>query len=162
MGLSDVAKLDESVNFGNDRGLLGTTRLEELDHARETARDVLLLRGFARDLHQDVAGVDRLPVLHHEVRAGGKKVTAAGLAVVALDLDARLLLFVRRVHDDQGGQARVLIDMFADRLLVEDVLEEDREREGIPLDELLGDFDFLEPVLIRRGVQADQTRPALG
>ncbi len=46
--LGDIAELDETVDFGDDRGFLRVPRFEELDDARETARDVFLLRGFAR------------------------------------------------------------------------------------------------------------------
>ena len=84
LDLQDVVRVDGTIHQGI-----------ACDNARETARDVLLLRGFAGDLHQHVAGVHGLTVLDHQMRAGGQEVTAPGLAVVALDLDARLLLLVR-------------------------------------------------------------------
>ena len=69
MGLGDVVELDEPVDFRDDRALLRTTGFEELDQARETARDVLLLGRHARDLHQYVAGIDGLSILNHQMRA---------------------------------------------------------------------------------------------
>src|SRR5947208_2029921 len=76
-------------------------RLEQLDHARQTARDVLGLGRLARDLGENLARRDHLAVLHHEVRVRRHLVAAVDLPVLALDLDRRLLLPVRRVDDDQ-------------------------------------------------------------
>ena len=47
----------------DDRVLLGLAGLEELGHARQTAGDVLGLGGLARDLGDDVAGVDGVAVV---------------------------------------------------------------------------------------------------
>ena len=53
--LGHVAVLHDAVDLGDDGRLLGTPRLEQLDHARQTARDVLGLGRLARDLGQHVA-----------------------------------------------------------------------------------------------------------
>ena len=66
--LDDAAVLDEAVDFRDDRRLARLARLEELDDARQTARDVLRLRRLARDLREDVARRHHLAVLHHQVR----------------------------------------------------------------------------------------------
>jgi len=47
--LDDPAVLDEAVDLGDDGRLARLARLEELDHARQTTRNVLRLRGLARD-----------------------------------------------------------------------------------------------------------------
>ena len=44
-----------TVDFGDDRSVLRTARLEKLDDARKTARDVFGLRGLARNLGEHVA-----------------------------------------------------------------------------------------------------------
>ena len=49
-------------------GSLRLARLEQLDHARQTAGDVLGLGRLARDLREHVARLHRLAVLHHQVR----------------------------------------------------------------------------------------------
>src|ERR1700694_404419 len=41
--LDDAAVLDDAVDFGDDGGLARLARLEQLHHARQTARDVLRL-----------------------------------------------------------------------------------------------------------------------
>jgi hypothetical protein len=58
---------DEPVDLRDDRRLARLPRLEELDDARETARDVLCLGRLARDLRQHLAREHRLVVLDHQV-----------------------------------------------------------------------------------------------
>ena len=53
--LDDAAVLDDAVDLRDDRRLARLARLEQLDHARQTARDVLRLRRLARDLREHVA-----------------------------------------------------------------------------------------------------------
>ena len=55
-------------------------------------------------------------------------VAAVDLAVLALDLDRRLLLLVRRVDDDQTGQAGHFVDFLVHGDAFEDVLEADLAR----------------------------------
>ena len=78
-------------------------------------------------------------------------VLAVHLAVLALDLDRRLLLLVRRVDDDEAREAGDLVHFLVHRDAFEDVLEadlarllgEDRERVRIPLDQHLPLLDRL-------------------
>ena len=73
------------------------------------------------------------------------------LALLVLDLDARLLLLVGRLHDDERRHAGVLVDLLVHGLAVDDVLEgdlpallgEDRERVRVPLDQQLALLDLL-------------------
>src|SRR3712207_4137725 len=62
LALRDGAELDGAVNLAHDRGLAGLARLEELDDARQAARDVLGLGRLARDLGDHVAGRDLVAV----------------------------------------------------------------------------------------------------
>ena len=167
--LGDVAVLHDAVDLGDDRRLLRTPRLEQLDHARQTARDVLGLGGLARDLGQHVAGRDLAAVLHHQVGARGQQVLARGLALLVLDLDARLLLLVGRLHDDERRHAGVLVHLLVDGLAVDDVLEgdraallgEDRERVGVPLHEQLALLDLLAVLDLQLGAVDDGVALAL-
>ena len=56
--LVSLPKRHLAVDLGDDGVVLRLAGLEELGHARQTARDVLRLRGLARDLRDDVAGLD--------------------------------------------------------------------------------------------------------
>ena len=149
--LDDAAVLDDAVDFRDDRRLARLARLEQLDHARQTARDVLGLGRLARNLREHVARRHHLAVLHHQVRVRRHVVLAVDLAVLALDLDRRLLLLVRRVDDDEARQAGDLVDFLVHRDAFEDVLEadlarllgEDREGVRIPLDQHLALLDRL-------------------
>ena len=132
----------------DDRRLARLARLEELDHARQTARDVLRLRGLARDLREHVARrTPSSPSLHHQVGVRRHVVLARmTLSCLVADLDRRLLLLVRRVDDDPPRQARDLVDFLVHGDAVDDVLVadrarflgEDRERVRIPLEQRSG------------------------
>jgi hypothetical protein len=50
-------ELHVAVDLGDDRVVLGTARLEQFRHARQTAGDVLGLGPFARDPRHHVAGL---------------------------------------------------------------------------------------------------------
>ena len=59
-----LAELDEAVGLGQHGRFLGLARLEQLRHARQTARDVAGLGAFGRNTRQHVAGMhcpNRLP-----------------------------------------------------------------------------------------------------
>src|SRR5688500_18960056 len=109
LSLHDAAVLHEPVDLRDDRGLARLARLEELDDARQTARDVLGLRGFARDLGEHLAGRDRIAVFDHQVGMRRHVVLARQLARLVADLDRRLLLLVGAVHDDLPREAGDLV-----------------------------------------------------
>src|SRR5262249_24420165 len=141
--LDDAAVADDAVDLGDDGRLAGFSRLEQLHPARQAARDVLRLRRLARDLGEDLAGVDPVVVLDHEVRVRRHVVLARHLAALVADLDRRLLLLVGAVHDDLPREAGDLVHFLVIRDVGNEVLVfhaarilgEDRERVGIPLDE---------------------------
>ena len=60
LSFGDLAELDRAIDFADDRSLVRLAGFEQLDHARQTAGDVLGLRGFTRDLRQHIAGIDRI------------------------------------------------------------------------------------------------------
>src|SRR3989441_4877735 len=53
LALDDLAVAHDAVDFGDDGRLLRAARLEQLDDARQTAGDILGLRGLAGNLRQD-------------------------------------------------------------------------------------------------------------
>ncbi len=77
--LGHFTELDHAIDLADDRGFARLTRLEELDHARQTAGDVLGAGGLTRDLRQHVAGKDLVAVLDHEVGAAGHQVALVAL-----------------------------------------------------------------------------------
>jgi hypothetical protein len=62
LALRVLAEGHRAVDLGDDGVVLGLAGLEELGHARQTARDVLRLRGLARHLREDLARVHVLAV----------------------------------------------------------------------------------------------------
>src|ERR1700693_4489111 len=90
--LGDFAVLNDAVDLGDDGRLARLARFEQLHHARETAGDVLGLGGRTRNLGENVAGVDRFFVIHHQVRVGRHQ--------VALLFGPRAAL---RTHNDSGN-----------------------------------------------------------
>src|SRR5262249_11371404 len=69
LALGDVTEAHDAVNLGDDGRVAGLARLKELHHAGQTAGDVLGAGGLARDLGEDVAGVQLVAVRDHEVSA---------------------------------------------------------------------------------------------
>ena len=67
--LGNFTEANDAIDLGDDRGVARLAGLEELDDSRQTAGDVLRAGGFARDLGEDVAGVEFVAVLHHQVSA---------------------------------------------------------------------------------------------
>src|SRR6185436_1543224 len=156
--LHDRAVMHGSVELGDDGLVARMASLEQLDHARQTAGDVLGLRGGAGDLRQDVARVDLLPVMHHDVGAGREQVLAL-VAFARLD-DERgsALLGGRRFDDDHLRETGDFVRLLANVLALDDVLElhlaaELREHgrgERIPLHEHLTGLDVLSIVDLQR------------
>ncbi len=65
--LDDAAVLDGAIDLADHRRISRLAGLEQLDHARQTARDVLGLGGLARDLRDHVTRLHLFAVLHHHV-----------------------------------------------------------------------------------------------
>ena len=73
LALGVLAEGNLAVDLGDDGVVLRLAGLEELGDARQTAGDVLRLRGLARDLGDDFAGFDDVAVLRRRCsrRPGG-------------------------------------------------------------------------------------------
>src|SRR6185437_12733413 len=147
LSLGDLAEAHDTVDLGDDCRIAGLAGLEELDHARQTAGDVLGAGGLARDLGEDVAGEDLIAVGDHEVGARGHEV--ALVAVRRLDEDGGLALLVGRVADYEAREASDLVDFLVERDALLQVLELDgagdlrkqREGVGVPLAQRGAEFD---------------------
>ncbi len=63
LALGVLAERDLAVDLADDRVVLRLAGLEQLGDAGQTAGDVLRLRGLARDLRDDLAGLDEVAVL---------------------------------------------------------------------------------------------------
>ena len=113
LALGHIAELHHAIDLADDSGFARLAGFEQLDHARQTARDVLGLGGLARNLREHIARRDLVAVLHHQVSARRHQVTLGALA--ALDADGRLALLVRRIHDHVTRQAGDLVDFFVQR-----------------------------------------------
>src|SRR3989441_7848561 len=174
--LHEPAHLDPAVDLGDDGLLLGLARLEQLRDARQTARDVLGLGRLARDLGDDVGGVDLGAVRHAQVRAHRERVpvTLGGfhgrlaLAGRAND-DAGLELALRVLDDDLARQARDLVELLPHGHTLDDVLVldpsrelgEDRVGERIPLDQHGPRLDLLVCLHLDLGAVDDRVALAL-
>src|SRR6185437_6433135 len=152
LSLGDVAEADRAVDLGDDGRIAGLAGLEELDDSRQTAGDVLGAGGLTRDLGENIAGVNLVTVLHHEVGAGWHEVALVGRRrdLGRLDDDGRLTLLVGGLGDDETGEAGDLVDLFVDRDAFLQVLElhgagdlgEDGEGVGVPLAEQAAELDL--------------------
>ena len=117
----------------DDRVILRLAGLEELGDARQTAGDVLHLRGVARDLRDDLAGVDRVAVLDDDVGADREQVArverrCSGSLTVSpvsgsLMRDARAEIRGARLDDDLAREAGDLVDLLHHRDAFDDVAE---------------------------------------
>ena len=125
LALGVLAERDHAVDLGDDRVLLRLARFEQLGDARQTAGDVLGLRGLARDLGDDVAGLDLVAVVDVDVGADRQEVARLlrrardllGLAVVVLDRDTRTRVGVLRLDDDLAREAGDLVELLLHRHL---------------------------------------------
>ena len=80
LALGVLAEVHDAVDLADDRVVLRLARLEQLGDARQTAGDVLGLRGLARDLRDDVAGLDVVAVVDEDVRADRQEVPRLALS----------------------------------------------------------------------------------
>src|SRR5215472_5213399 len=148
--LGDLAVTNQSIDFADDRGVLGFAGLEELDNAREPPGNVLGLGGFARNLREHVAGLDVIAVPDHQVRAGRHEVFLADLAGRVANEYRGLMLFITRgqshnVLRQAGDFIHLLFDGDSGFQVVElhraGSFRQDREGKRIPLGENLAVSD---------------------
>src|SRR4029077_4052626 len=173
LALVVLAELDAARDVADDREVLGLARLEQLGHARQTARDVAVLAALARDTREDVAGMDLLAILDRKHRVERQQIAgllAVGehdrLALAIVDGDARTQVAAARlalpVDDDAVGNARGIVDHLAHRHAFDQVdidrlarlLGDDRQGVGVPFGHLLA--------LVDRRVVVDQQARAVG
>lgn len=172
---------DGARDFGDDRRILRTPRLEQLGHPRQTAGDVTRLRAFGRDTGEDVArlylgsDVDRENGIDRQHVAG---IAATGelehLAILALHHDGRTQVraAARRapVDDHALGDTGGFVERFRDRLSLDQILEangafdfgEQRPGVGIPLDDALAALDHVALVDVQARTVLDTVRRTLG
>ena len=163
LALRVLAERDRARDLREDARVLRRTRLEELGHARQTAGDVPRLRHLLRDPRQHVAHLHLLAVAHGDHRAHREAdvhgVVGAGdayfLARLVDELHGRPLALARRrraplgVDDDEGREARDVVDLLGDGRALLDVLElhragvlgDDGPVVGIPVGERLARAD---------------------
>ena len=132
LALGVLAERNLAVDLGDDGVVLRLAGLEELGNARQTAGDVLRLRGLARDLRDDVAGVEQVAVLDDDVRADREEVTRFERRVRELQRLARLGVLQRdaraeirgaRLDDDLAREAGDLVELLDHRDAFDDVAE---------------------------------------
>src|SRR6185503_9784599 len=157
-----LAELHGAGHLGDDRGVLGLARLEQLRHPRQAAGDVAGLGALGRDTRDDVAGLHLGSEIHrkdgvHRQQVAGIAATREllDLAVLALDDDRGLEIGGPArsppVGDHALGDAGRLVDGFRHRLAFNEVFEgdgalglgEDRPRVRIPFGDALAAHDVL-------------------
>src|SRR5208337_3398327 len=160
--LHETTELRGTVDFADDRLFLRLPRLKQFGHSRETARDVLGFRCFARYLDQDIAREYLIALVHENVGSCGQEVAcddvgtrqAGSLAMLILDRDARPEVLIRIVDNYLPRETGNFIHFLAHGHAFDDITESDlaadfrENRQGvrIPLNKLLADIHFL-PVL---------------
>ena len=149
-------------DFGDDRVILRSARLEQFRHARQAARDVAGLGAIDRDARNDVARSHRRARLKRDDRFDRERIARVAaarelrkLAVLALDhhrgLQARGAGRRAPIGDDALGDARRLVDLLGHRHALDQVLEPDhavdlgqnRPGERIPLGDPLAALDLV-------------------
>src|SRR5690606_34195302 len=122
----DLAEPDRAVELGDAGGILGPARLDQLRDPGQPARDVARLVDLAADLGQRGPRLDELSVTHRELRAHGDDELAELLVPLGRpDLDHRVQLLLAVLDDHELPAAGRLIQLLADRLLLDDVHELD-------------------------------------
>ena len=155
-----AAELDRAGLLRDDGRILRTTRLEQLRHARQTARDVAGLGALGGDTGEHVAGLDLRARIGREDRVDRQQVAGVAatgelgdLAVLALDDHRRTQ--IRRtggaapVDDHALGDAGRLVHRLDHRRAVDQILVadhtvdfgEDRAGVGIPFGDALAALD---------------------
>ena len=184
--LKSLPEPHRAGDFGDDRVILRPARLEQLRHARQTARDVAGLGAVDRDARDDVARAHRRARLERDDRFDRQQIARVAaarqlgdLAVLALDDDRRLEAGRARrrapIDDDALGDAGRLVDLLRHRGALDQILEadhavdlgQDRPGERIPLGDALAALDLvalvdLEPRAILHAVHRALGAAAVG
>ena len=179
--LEVAPELDGPRDFRDDRVILGTARLEQFRHARQTARDVARLGAVDRDAGDDVARIDLGARLERDDRLDRQHVARVAaarqfgdLAVLALDDQRRAQVRRARRHapvDDEAlGDAGRFVDLLGHRRALDQILEADRARHfghdrtgvGIPFGDALAALDLVAVVDLQAGAVLHAMNRALG
>src|SRR5947207_2603680 len=118
------AEIDRAINLRYLGGVLGTARLEEFRHPRQTAGDILGLRCFARCFGQEGAGHDPVAFADHDVSGRGNGVVGHDFALFVGDDDLGMEVLLV-LDDDHGLLAGGFIGLFLHRHALDDVVESD-------------------------------------
>ena len=156
-----AAKLHRAGDFGDDGVVLGTPRLEQLGHPRQTAGDVARLGALHRDTSEHVAGRHLMARLDRQDGIDRQQVTGLAaarqlddLALLVLDHHRRPQIRAARrgapIDDHAVGDTGRLVAPLADRHAFDQILEVDRaldlreHRPGIriPLGETIAALDL--------------------
>ena len=150
--LDDAAVPHGAVDLRDDGRLARLARLEQLDHARQTARDVLRLRRLARNLREHVAG----GAPSRCWRPSSARSTACGtcaapcrrpptisIAGCFFSSGESTMMSRDRPVTSSTSSWTVTLSMMSLKRTVPPALGEDRERVRIPLDEDLALLDVL-------------------
>ena len=144
LSLHYFAEADNTVDLRHDRGVTRLARFEQFDDTRQTAGDVFGLRGFTRNLRQNIGCVYHVTVAHHQMRMRRHQVLLGfGAAAFHLDLNHRLALFIGRIHHDKLRHTGNFIHLFGHGHAFDQILEvndargfsQDRERIRIPFEQ---------------------------
>ena len=149
LALGDFAEANHAVDLADDGRLARLARLEEFDHARQTAGDVLGARALLGNLGQHVARTHFVAVLNHQVSAARQQIALVRLGV--LHHEGRLALFVRRIGNHPAREAGHFVHLFVQRDAFLQVLElhraadlgENRVGVRIPLGQQLAQLHVL-------------------
>src|SRR6185437_13765198 len=142
----------DAVDFADNRRIARLSRFEQLDNARETARDVFSLGGCGMNFSEHVAGLHLVAISDHQVGARGHEVLFLGAASGIAHQNRRLVFFVTwGKRDDELRKARDLVHLFFDGDAWLQILELDRaacfrengEGVGIPFAHDLTESDRL-------------------
>ncbi len=138
LALRVLAERHGAGDFRQHAGVLRRTRLEQLRHARQAARDVARLRRLLRNAREHFADRHLLAVLHRDDRAqlerdvdrqvGARRCWISSPFVVEqLDLRAHALRrragAALRIDDDERRKPRHFVDLLRHRHAFLDVLE---------------------------------------
>src|SRR5258706_349620 len=96
------SQLNGTGNFRNDRGGTRTSRFKEFDNARESARDVLRLCDFLRNLGDDVAFAHLIAVFDVKIDVDRQGIASYSLAAFN-DGNLRMETFGAMLDDDALG-----------------------------------------------------------
>ena len=81
IALHEAAELDGAVDLADDGLFLGLPGLEELGDPRQTAGDVLGLRGLPRDLDENVSREYLVVLVYQDMRACRQEITRNSVGV---------------------------------------------------------------------------------